>query len=120
MTRASAIVRVVVGLAALGAAVPLVGCGGYPRTGPAPGPLSPTAIAAAQARWPDADAATLARGRELFLAKCDACHGYPALDAVDAGSWPSVMKRMAGNAHLPPADRDAVLHFILAAGDARE
>ncbi|MBX3228400.1 MAG: cytochrome c [Labilithrix sp.] len=81
----------------------LAGC--YPKTTAAP----PT-LTAAQLEVP-----ALARGREVFAAKCNGCHGYPDLGAVGAAKWPAVMDDMGRKASLTPADTDAALQYVLAA-----
>lgn len=91
----------------------LAGCG-YPRAGAAPGTIAPGAVQAAQSRWPDASAATLEQGRQLFLGRCNACHDYPDRAAIAAERWPAIVEGMGAKAHLEAADRALVLRFILA------
>ncbi len=88
----------------------LAGCG-YPKSGAVPGPAD---VASARARWPDTSEAKLARGRDLFIAKCNGCHGYPDVDRIDEAKWPGILSRMGKNAHLDAAESDDVLHFVLA------
>ena len=90
----------------------LGGC--YPKAGAAPEAVTPVDVEKAASRWPGANAEALAHGRELFLAKCNNCHGYPDRNAVDEPRWPAIVKRMGAKAKLSPADGDHVLHFILA------
>ncbi len=91
-----------------------VAAGCYPKAAGAPPPLSAAGVDRAVARWPGTAPASLATGRELFVAKCNGCHGYPDLAAIQDDRWPSIVKSMAGKAHLGPAEGEAVLHFILA------
>jgi cytochrome c5 len=86
----------------------------YPKGAPPPAAPSAAAVTWASTRWPNETAASLAHGRELFVAKCNACHDHPDLGAIADDRWPHIVDRMGGKAHLAPADRDAVLHFILA------
>lgn len=92
----------------------LTACG-FPKSGPAPGPLAPDAAAAAQQRWPGTTAAQLEEGRTLFVAKCNGCHDYPDMHAIPESRWPDVVtKKMGPNAKLSPEQTTEVLHFILA------
>ena len=68
---------------------------------------------AAAGRWPDATPESLENGRQLFLAKCNKCHGYPAIEKVAPDEWPSIMERMGHKAHLSAPDQDLVLRFVL-------
>jgi hypothetical protein len=58
--------------------------------------------------------ASLSAGRDLFLAKCDACHAYPDLAAIADERWPDIVEKMGRKSHLAVEERDSVLHFILA------
>lgn len=83
----------------------LAGCG-YPKSAPVPAAPGP----AASAQWPDA-----AEGRQLFVANCNKCHGYPDVRSEPEAEWPSIIERMAKKAELDAAQRDKVLHFVQAA-----
>lgn len=96
---------VVIGFAA-------AGC--YPKVAPPPGALSARSVASASERWPGVTVSSLSRGRDLFLAHCNACHGYPDLAAISDERWPDILEKMAKKAGLGTEDRDAVLHFVLA------
>jgi mono/diheme cytochrome c family protein len=95
-------------------AIGVVASGCYPKAGPPPAALTESSVATASARWPGATAGALSVGRDLFLAKCDECHGYPDLVAVAEDRWPRVLDGMARKAHLSPDERDEVLHYVLA------
>lgn len=92
----------------------LVACG-YPKTAAAPGPLAPTAVESAAARWPGTTTESLSAGRELFLAKCNDCHGHPDIKLIADDRWPGILERMAKKADLTPEQTERVLHFILTA-----
>jgi cytochrome c5 len=86
----------------------------YPRSGPAPGALSPATVAASSTRWPGVTAASLETGRDLFVARCNSCHGYPDLSAIGDDRWPRVLDKMAPKAGLTADQKAEVLHFVLA------
>jgi len=95
-------------------AVSFVAAGCYPKVAPPPGALSASDATSASTRWPGVTPDSLAHGRELFLANCNACHGYPDLAAIGDDRWPGILEKMAKKANLGADDRDAVLHFVLA------
>lgn len=90
----------------------LAGC--YPQTAPAPGALSANGVTWASTRWPGVTASSLSAGHDLFVAKCNGCHGYPDLTAIADDRWPDIVKTMGRKAHLAAEESDAVLHFVLA------
>lgn len=61
------------------------------------------------------DVATLREGRTLLVHRCIECHTLPPLwhDALE--DWPNIVNSMAHRASLKPAERDAVIAYILAA-----
>jgi len=61
------------------------------------------------------DTATLREGRGLFVSRCIECHALPEIAQHTAPEWPRVIDEMAGRASLKPAERNAVLAYILAA-----
>lgn len=87
----------------------------FPKTGAVPEPLSPASVEAARGRWPDVSATSLATGRDLFVAKCNRCHGYPDLVATEEAKWPEIVERMGPRSNLAPAEVNLVLRFIQAA-----
>jgi mono/diheme cytochrome c family protein len=93
----------------------LVVSGCYPKVGAAPGALSTASATSASARWPGVTAATLATGRDLFLARCNGCHGYPDPAAIPDERWPAIVEKMGGKSGLGADERGEVLHYILAA-----
>lgn len=92
----------------------LLACG-FPKSGAAPGPVSPATLEAAKSRWPDASEASLDAGRSLFLARCNGCHSYPDLASIPEAKWPSIMDEMAPKAKLNPEQKDVVLHYVTVA-----
>jgi cytochrome c5 len=91
----------------------LAACG--PKTGAMPGPLSVKQSTEAAGRWPGASDFSTARGRMLFQSKCDGCHGYPDVHAIQEASWPGIMERMGPKAELNAGDAGDVLNFVRAA-----
>ena len=60
------------------------------------------------------DLATLREGRSLFVARCIECHTLPVASRFTESDWPCIVHEMGGRAKLKPAERDAVLAYILA------
>jgi hypothetical protein len=96
-------------LAALGASA----C--YPKSGPAPGGLSPDSVTWASEKWPGSTPESLTKGHDAFIAKCNGCHDYPDLAAVDDEKWPRVIDRMGNKVDLDAGTKEAMVHFVLAA-----
>jgi mono/diheme cytochrome c family protein len=61
------------------------------------------------------DLVTLRKGRALFASRCIECHTLPAVAQHSAAQWPGLIDEMADRANLKPAERKAVLAYILAA-----
>jgi hypothetical protein len=87
----------------------------FPKAGGVPAPLAPASVEAARGRWPEVSSESLAAGRELFVAKCNHCHGYPDLVATEEAKWPEIVERMGPRSKLGPAEVNLVLRFIQAA-----
>jgi len=60
------------------------------------------------------DLATLREGRSLFVSRCIECHTLPIASHFAESDWPGIVHEMGGRATLEPAERDAVLAYILA------
>lgn len=90
-----------------------------PTVGGPPPPLSPASAEGAKQRWPDATPESLEQGRKTFLAKCSACHGYPALAAHSDAEWGPIVDDMGKKAKLDDAAREQVLRFVLASRTAQ-
>ena len=61
------------------------------------------------------NAAQLERGRNLFVHRCIECHTLPALWHYTPKDWTQIVNDMSHRASLKPAERDAVIAYILAA-----
>jgi cytochrome c5 len=86
-----------------------VSCGG----GAVPHPTE-AHLARARARWPDATAASLERGRELYVARCSGCHPLHPPDTQPAARWAAVLDQMAPRAKLSADERELVLRYLTA------
>jgi hypothetical protein len=60
------------------------------------------------------DVATLRKGRTLLVHRCIECHTLPPLWHYKTEDWSEIVDSMAHRASLKPADRDAVVAYILA------
>jgi hypothetical protein len=112
LPRGKVMSRLTMHLAASAALLTAVGC--YPKPGPAPGPVSASAVTRASTQWPGVTGPSLSAGRDIFLAHCNACHDYPDLTAISDDRWPGILESMAKKAKLSTDQRDEVLHFVLA------
>jgi cytochrome c2 len=63
----------------------------------------------------DVDLAKLDRGRQLFVHRCIECHTLPGIWKYSREDWPKIVNDMSHRASLKPADREAVIAYILAA-----
>ena len=57
----------------------------------------------------------LEHGRTLFAGRCIECHVLPAIAHYPAEKWPRIVDWMGERAALKPADREAVIAYVLAA-----
>ena len=65
------------------------------------------------------DLATLREGRTLFAYRCIECHTLPVVWHYNVGDWPGIVDSMSHRASLKPAERDAIVAYILAARTQR-
>src|SRR6266436_8783095 len=75
-------------------------------------------MAAASSRRHDVDLAQLHEGRTLFVHRCIECHTLPVLWRYSTGDWPKIVESMSHRASLKPAEREAIVAYILAARSA--
>ena len=66
------------------------------------------------------DVATLRDGRTLLVHRCIECHALPPLWHYAVEDWPSIINSMAHRASLKPAERDAIVAYIVAVRSIRE
>ena len=76
--------------------------------------VTPAFVTAAKAQDPQADPLQLARGRELYVVRCGACHDLPSPMSQAPGAWPKVLATMARRSHLTHADQRDILRYVLA------
>lgn len=88
------------------------GCA-FPPAGALPPPVTAADADAAKGRFPDASEGSLNAGRDLFAARCNACHHYPDVSKIEDARWPEILSRMGKKASLDDAQTRAVLSFIL-------
>jgi hypothetical protein len=60
------------------------------------------------------DLPTLREGRTLFVHRCIECHTLPPLWHYRKEDWPEIVNSMSQRASLNPAERDAIISYILA------
>jgi mono/diheme cytochrome c family protein len=60
------------------------------------------------------DERTLQEGRMLFVSRCIECHTVPVVSRYDAVAWPWLVNDMSARAGLRPAEREALVAYILA------
>ena len=85
--------------------------------GCAPVAPPPDAAMAARAasRWPDSDTASLAHGRNLYVARCAGCHVLYRPDGYDDDAWRKWVRKMQVKAKLDEGQAELVLRYVLSA-----
>lgn len=63
-------------------------------------------------------ASTLEEGRRLYTGRCATCHTIDPVGKYTATRWREIIPEMADEAKLTPAERDALLTYLLAAREA--
>jgi mono/diheme cytochrome c family protein len=78
-------------------------------------PLATPQMAAATSRkGTHVDVTKLREGRTLFVHRCIECHTLPPIWKYSREDWPRIVNSMSHRANLKPAERDAVIVYILA------
>jgi hypothetical protein len=75
-------------------------------------PVTPQMVAATGGRH--VDVATLHEGRSLLVHRCIDCHTLPPIWQYAVEDWPNIVDGMSHRASLKPAERDAIVAYILA------
>src|SRR5260370_41865283 len=60
------------------------------------------------------DLAMLREARTLFVHRCIECHTLPALWRYSTEDWQDIVNSMSHRASLKPAEREAIVAYILA------
>ena len=58
--------------------------------------------------------AMLQEGRTLFAHRCIECHTLPVAWRYSSKDWPDIVDRMSQRASLKPAEREAIITYIIA------
>jgi len=75
----------------------------------------PPTVSAQMAGERAANIAFLQDGRRLFANRCIECHTLPPVWHYQTQDWPKLVDRMSHRASLKPAEREAIISYILAA-----
>ena len=79
-----------------------------------PPPVTSQMPAASGRKESHADIARLSEGRTLFAHRCIECHTLPAIWHYRSDEWPGIVSSMSHRASLKPAEREAIVAYILA------
>ncbi len=66
------------------------------------------------------DVVQLQEGRRLYGYRCIECHTLPPIWHYSDNEWPKIVDSMAHRAALKPAERDAIVAYIIAARAQRQ
>ena len=58
--------------------------------------------------------AMLHEGRTLFAHRCIECHTLPVVWRYTSENWPDIVDSMSHRASLKPAEREAIIAYIIA------
>jgi hypothetical protein len=58
--------------------------------------------------------AMLHEGRTLFAHRCIECHTLPVVWRYNSKDWPDIVDSMSQRASLKPAEREAIIAYIIA------
>lgn len=84
----------------------LAGCASLPHP-------TPTDVAVAQERWPDASLGTLEAGRRAFVSYCSGCHTLPLPSSRSPAKWESILDEMHVEAKVPLHYQPLIDQFVL-------
>jgi mono/diheme cytochrome c family protein len=79
-----------------------------------PPPVTSQMLAASIRKQSHANVAVLREGRTLFVRRCIECHTLPAVRHYRTDEWPGIVSSMSHRASLKPAEREAIVAYILA------
>jgi hypothetical protein len=78
-----------------------------------------TSQMAAATKGRRAGVATLREGRTLLVHRCIECHTLPPIWHYAVEDWPNIVDGMSHRANLKPAERDAIVAYIVAVRSQR-
>ena len=55
----------------------------------------------------------LREGRALFVPRCIECHALPVVAEHPASDWPQLVGKMSARADLKPAEREAIIAYLV-------
>jgi hypothetical protein len=84
-----------------------------------PPPVTSQMLAASVRKESNADFAMLREGRTLFVHRCIECHTLPSVWHYRTDEWPGIVSSMSHRSSLKPAEREAVVAYILAVRSQR-
>jgi hypothetical protein len=79
-----------------------------------PPPVTSQMVAASVKEKAYANLAILGEGRTLFVHRCIECHTLPPPWRYRTDEWPGIVSSMSHRASLKPAEREAIVAYILA------
>jgi mono/diheme cytochrome c family protein len=80
---------------------------------PAP-PVTLQMVSTSVRKGSHVDLTMLREGRRLFVHRCIECHTLPPLWRYGTEDWPEIVNSISHRASLKPAEREAVIAYILA------
>ncbi len=89
----------------------LAGCPS--RSNPVPAPATADQVTAYVKLNPASSPQRIEAGRQLVIANCQRCHGYPTPDEVGHDQWPAVAEKMCKRAKIPESDHSQVVEYLL-------
>jgi hypothetical protein len=90
------------------------GCQSDSYAPPPPPPVTSQMVAASVRKESDANFAMLREGRTLFVHRCIECHTLPLVWHYRTDEWPGIVSSMSHRSGLKPAEREAIVAYILA------
>jgi hypothetical protein len=87
----------------------LAGCGGHAPS------VDAALVTKAQARWPEANAASLEQGREILVTACTKCHEIRTPSDYTLREWQGYLREMAPKAELNEDQVALLLRYVTVA-----
>jgi|ERR1051326_113496 mono/diheme cytochrome c family protein len=83
-------------------------------------PVTPKMATQSKKQTRQVDLVVLNKGRSLFVNRCIECHTLPAIWKYSRDDWPEIVNSMSHRASLKPAEREAIVAYILAVKAGKE